>query len=112
MLLRQGPGSNKLHGAVKVVEVVAYDHLKSFRTTQGSINLLEERNWTLVFWSTRGDLQFHIIDVLTLDNVSNMMILADKCSINGTFDTQLILHSLGVIEIVRASCRERVFGRV
>lgn len=33
---------------------------------------------------------------LTFDDVSNVMILADKCSINGALDSQLLLHRFGV----------------
>lgn len=32
----------------------------------------------------------------TFDDVSNVMILADKCSFNGTLDAQLLLHRLRV----------------
>lgn len=65
VLLRQGLASHKRHGAGKVVEVVAHNHFNSSRATHCSINLLEDRNWALVGGSTRGDLQFHIIDVVT-----------------------------------------------
>lgn len=34
--------------------------------------------------------------VFTFDDVCNVMIGTDKCSVNGTLDAQLLLHSLGV----------------
>lgn len=36
------------------------------------------------------------VSVFTFDNVSNVIMLADECSINGTFDAQLLLQRLGV----------------
>lgn len=64
-LLRQDLVSNHHHDASKVVEVVAYDHLHHFTAAHGSIDLLEEGNWTLIACNTRAGLQFHIIDVPT-----------------------------------------------
>lgn len=65
VLLRQGPANHKHHGAGKVVEVVAQNHFNSIRTAHCSINLLENRNWTLFGGNTRAVLQFNIIDIVT-----------------------------------------------
>lgn len=65
VLLRQGPTSNKQHGAVKVVVVISYKHFNASRSTHGSINLLEECDWTLVACNARGDFQLHVINVIT-----------------------------------------------
>lgn len=34
--------------------------------------------------------------VHTFDDVNNVLTLADKCSINGTLNSQLLFHRLGV----------------
>lgn len=65
VLLRQGPGSRKQFGAIKVVEVISYDHLNSSGTAHGSIDSLEGSDWTLVACLTWGDFQFHIIHLIT-----------------------------------------------
>lgn len=96
VLLRQGPGSAKQFGAIKVVEVISYDHLNSSGTAHGSIDSLEGSDWTLVACLTWGDFQFHIIHLITFDNVSNVMVLTDECSINGTLNAQLLRHRFGV----------------
>lgn len=65
VLLRQGPGSRKQFGAIKVVEVISYDHLNSSGTAHGSIDSLEGSDWTLVSCLTWGDFQFHIMHLIT-----------------------------------------------
>lgn len=64
VLLGQSPAGHKQHDAVKVVEVVSYDHFNSSRTAHGGVNLLKEGEWTLIACNARGDLQFHIVDVV------------------------------------------------
>lgn len=96
LLFRQGPASNEHLWAGKVVEVVAYDHLNSFRIAHGCIDLLEEGNLFLTAWNARAGLQVHTMHALTFDNVSSVIITADECGINGTLDAQLLLHRLGV----------------
>lgn len=96
VLLRQGLGTTQACNAVKVIEVVSYDYLHTFNTAHGSIDLGENYNCVLVDWSTRAGLEVYVEYKVTFDEVSNVMILADKRSINGTIDPQLIFHRLGV----------------
>lgn len=64
VLLRQGPGSNHHKGALKMIEVVAFDHLNSSRTTHGSIDLIEDSNFTFIACSVGGGLHIHIKDMV------------------------------------------------
>ena len=65
VLLRQGLRSNKLHGAVEVVEVAAYEHFDPGAVAHGSVDLLEESNSLLVSCNSRTGIQFHIIHVVS-----------------------------------------------